>query len=255
MKIIRILWGDFERYSNQIINAKKYNLNEKVFVWGKENHQKLTSLGYDCHLINEQPYDYEIADNHTFISYNSLTHKIFGLKIALDLLDEVLFLDWDCIPTKPLDDNFYEQIRLKNSSLQVPLYCYPKMAFDVMRSQTDDIVMNKFFDVLDKNISQHSHVLNDSYVLPNTGFFYCNDVEIINDLLEVIKGNDLQGIPDELSVLLYTKDLGLDWYIDNIEPTVISGKNHNLDFWNDEEEKLSNYIKEKVTKDNYFEHL
>ena len=30
-----------------------------------------------------------------------------------------------------------------------------------------------------------------------------------------------------------TKDLGLDWYIDNIEPTVISGKNHNLDFWND----------------------
>lgn len=93
------------------------------------------------------------------------------------------------------------------------------------------------------------------YVLPNTGFFYCNDVEIIDDLLEVIKGNDLQGIPDELSVLLYTKDLGLDWYIDNIEPTVISGKNHNLDFWNDEEEKLSNFIKEKVTKDNYFEHL
>lgn len=255
MKIIRILWGDFERYSSQITNAKKYNFNEKVFVWGKENYKKLISLGYDCHLIDDEPYDYNIANNHTFISYGSLTHKILGIKIALQLFDEVLFLDWDCVPTKPLDENFYHQIKEKGSSLQVPLYCYPISAFDVMKSQTDDEVMSRFFDVLDNNISRHSHVLGDSYVLPNTGFFYCNDIEIIEDLLKIIKFNDLQGIPDELSVLLYTKPFGLDWYINNVEPTVISGKNHNLDFWNDEEEKLSNFIKTKITKDNYFEHL
>jgi len=255
MKIIRILWGDFERYSSQIINAKKYDLNEKVFVWGKNNYQKLTSLGYDCHLINEQPYDYEIADNHTFISYGSLTHKILGLKTALELYSEVLFLDWDCIPIKPLDDNFYEQIKSKNSSLQVPLYCYPKYTFEVLKSQANDEVMNKFFDVLNENVSKYSHILEDSFVLPNTGFFYCNDVEIIDELLDIIKIYNLQGIPDELSVLLYTKPFGLDWYIENIEPAVISGKKHNLDFWNDEEKKLSNFIEEKITKDNYFEHL
>jgi hypothetical protein len=255
MKIIRILWGDFERYSSQIINAKKYDLNEKVFVWGKNNYQKLTSLGYDCHLINEQPYDYEIADNHTFISYGSLTLNILGLKTALELYSEVLFLDWDCIPIKPLDDNFYQQIKSKNTSLQVPMYCYPKYAFDVLKSHANDEVMNKFFDVLNENVSKYSHILEDSFVLPNTGFFYCNDVEIIDELLDIIKIYNLQGIPDELSVLLYTKPFGLDWYIENIEPAVISGKKHNLDFWNDEEKKLSNFIEQKITKDNYFEHL
>lgn len=255
MKIIRILWGDFERYSSQIINAKKYNFNEKVFVWGKHNCDKLKSLGYDCHLIDDEPYDYNIANNHTFVSYGSLTHKILGIKIALELFNEVLFLDWDCIPKKPLDDNFYHQIKSKGVSIQVPLYCYPITAFDVMKSQTDDEVMIKFFDVLKQNISKYSHILGDSYILPNTGFFYCNDIEIIDDLLQIIKSNNLEGIPDELSVLLYTKAFGLDWYIENVEPTVISGKNHNLDFWNEEEKKLSEFIKTKITKDNYFEHL
>ena len=255
MKIIRLLWGDFDRYYSQIVKAKKYDFNEEVFVWGKENLNKLTSLGYNCHLIDDEPYDYNIANNHTFISYSSLTHKIVGIKIALSIHKEILFLDWDCVPTKPIDDNFYNEIKRKESSLQVPLYCYPMTAFDVMKSQTDDEVMNKFFDVLSENISKHSHVMGDSYILPNTGFFYCNDIEIVDDLLDIIRYNNLQGIPDELSVLLYTKPFGLDWYINNVEPTVISGKKHGLDFWNEAEEKLSNFIKTKITKDNYFEHL
>lgn len=255
MKLIRILWGDFERYSSQIIDAKNQNLNETVFVWGKNNYNKLTELGYRCILIDDEPYDYNYANNHTFISYGSLTHKIKGLKIALEKFNEVLFLDWDCVPLKPLDEEFYKLIKSKNSPIQVPLYSYPKIAFDVLKKSTDDEVMNKFFDILSENITKHSHTFEDMYVLPNTGFFYCNSIEIIDELLDIIKQNNLQAIPDELSVLLYTKSKGLDWYIENIEPIVVTGKKHGFDFWNEKEKVLTDYIKSKTIKDNYFEHL
>ena len=61
MKFIRILWGDFDRYKSQIIEAKNDNLNEIVFVWGTENKNKLEDLGYNCHLISENSYDFSIS--------------------------------------------------------------------------------------------------------------------------------------------------------------------------------------------------
>jgi hypothetical protein len=255
MKFIRILWGDFNRYESQIIEAKNDELNETVFVWGKDNLEKLTNLGYECVLIDEEPYDYTIADNHTFINHKSLIHKIMGIGLALKQFDEVIFVDWDCRKIKEIDDRFFELIKSRNSELQVPLYTYPIFAFDMLMNDVKEDNMITFFTKLKLFITNYSFKYSNSYVIPNTGFFYCSNKEIIADLLKLIISNNLETIPDELSVFLYTNSLGLDGYIDKIEPLVVDGKEHGYSWWNNMEMVFSEYKKKRITKEIYFKHL
>lgn len=255
MKFIRILWGDYSKYENQILESKNDKLNEMIFVWGKDNFDKLTDIGYECTLISDDPYDYNIADNHTFINYKSLIHKIIGIETALKIYDEIVFLDWDCRKTKDIDDRFFELIRNKNSEIQVPLYTYPILAFERLISDTTDITMLKFFTKLKMYVEQYSFKYADNYIIPNTGFFYCSNVKIIENLLTLIAENDLETVPDEFSVFLFTKSLGLDGYIEKIEPFVIDGKEHGYHWWNDMEADFMKYKNKTLNKEIYFKHL
>lgn len=255
MKFIRILWGEFERYSSQITEAKNDNLNETVFVWGQDNFDKLVSIGYDCILIDKEPYDYTIADNHTFINHKSLIHKIIGIGYGLKQFDEVIFVDWDCRKIKEIDDRFYELLKNKNSELQVPLYSYPMFAFEMLLNDIKDENMVKFITKLKSFITNYSFKYSNSYIIPNTGFFYCSSKEIIENLLNLIIRNNLETVPDELSVFLHTKNLGLDGYIEKIEPLVVDGKEHGYDWWNNMEMVFSEYKNRTISKEIYFKHL
>lgn len=255
MKFVRILWGDFNRYQNQIIEAKSDNLNEVVYVWGKDNYNNLKNLGYDCVLISDDPYDYTIADNHTFVNHKSLIHKIIGLGHALHQHDEIIFVDWDCRKIKEIDDNFYNLIRNRNSDFQVPLYTYPMFAFDRMIGDVKDDIMINFFKKLQTYITNFSFKYGNSFIIPNTGFIYCSNKDIIVELIKLIIQYDLQTVPDELSIFLYTKNLGLDGYIEKIEPLVIDGKEHGHDWWNNMEAVFTEYKNRKIEKEIYFKHL
>lgn len=254
MKFIRILWGDFTKYESQIIDAKQDNLDEIVFVWGIENRDKLVSLGYECVLIDDKPYDYNIADAHTFINYRSLIHKIKAIGIALTLFEEVIFVDWDVRKIREVDCKFYEDIRKKNSSIQVPLYVYPKKAFCILDEEIEDASMRSFLQELQNYVKTYSYEVNDNYILPNTGFFYCNSPEIISELLSIIHELDLKTIPDELSVWVWCKRTLVE-YIKTMEPSGIGAKEHGYDWWNKYEIDLLNYKKQYCHKDIYFEHL
>jgi hypothetical protein len=255
MKFIRILWGDFNKYANQIMEARQDKLDETVFVWGKDNYLRLMSLGYDCILISDDPYDYQIANNHTFIDHKSLIHKIKGIEIALTHFNEVVFVDWDVRKTKEIDDNFYQLLRSKNASLQVPLYTYPVKAFEFLINTIKDPVMRNFFDKLERFVVRYSYRYNKNYIIPNTGFMYCNSIDVIRDLLLIIKNYQLETVPDELSVFINYEDYDLESYIKLVEPLVINGKEHGHDWWDEEEETFNLYKSTLIKKDIYFEHF
>lgn len=254
MKFIRILWGNFDRYKQQIIEAKNDNLNEIVFVWGEDNKRKLEELGYECNLIDIEPYDYAIADNHTFINHKSLTHKIVGIKRALEIYNEVIFVDWDCRKEKELDDYFFELIKKKDSKIQVPLYTYPVVAFEMMLNDIKEPKVNDFISKLRTYVDKYSFRYGNNYIIPNTGFFYCSDIKIIDELLGLIEVNDLQTVPDELSVFLYSQDLGMDGYIEKIDPLVIGGKIHGYQWWNSIEDSFDVHKNSINRKCIYFKH-
>jgi len=255
MKFIRLLWGDIDRYYEQIKEAKHDNLNELVYVWGKTNYDVLINLGYDCHLIDNQKYDYTIADNHTFINYRSLIHKIIGIKLALENHNEIIFLDWDVRKIKDIDSNFYELIKNKETELQVPLYVYPKTAFDFLKKNTQDNTMINFFYILEESIKKYSYQKNGDFILPNTGFIYCSNKVIIDKLIEIITIENMVSVPDELSVFHYYKNYTMNEYIKYVEPNVIGGKEHGLEWWNESERELNKYKSDLIIKDYYFKHL
>jgi hypothetical protein len=254
MQFIRIFWGEFERYENQIIEAKKDNLNEMVFVWGYDNYTKIKELGYNCELIDLQPYDYSIANAHTFKNHKSLIHKIKGIGIALEKYNEVIFLDWDVRKVKEIDGYFYESIIEKASDLQIPLYVYPKKAFKFLKHVIKDKIMQEFFTKLESFISLYAYEDEENYTLPNTGFVYCCDREIMDELLEIIEVGGLECIPDELCIMIYANE-DIDNYIKEYEPLVIGTKEHGYDWWNIEEQKLLKYKNRLIKKNIYFEHF
>jgi len=243
------------RYTDQIQEAAKDNLGETVYIWGRENYNYISNLGFNCILISEGPYDYSIASNHTFWDYRSLVHKLKCLDIAVREYGEVVFIDWDCTLVQELDDRFYDELK-QGSSLQVPLYVYPKMALEWLIKKSREESTNGFFIKLNEYIPLHSFEFGKNYVIPNTGFIYCRDIQVTGRLLELCDIHNLQSVPDEFAVMCYAKELGysLEDYIANIEPKHIAGKHHSEDWWIREQVLLDKYISDRVDKTLYFIH-
>ena len=259
MQIVRTFWGDVHsmgsRYTDQINEAINDNLNEIVYVWGIDNFNYISNLGFNCVLVSEEPYDYSIASNHTFWDYRSLIHKLKCIDIAIKEFGEIIFVDWDCRKLKELDSEFYETLTNGNE-LQVPLYVYPKHALKWLIDKTKSESINGFFITLNKFIQLYSYEYNDNYVIPNTGFIYCRNGDITERLLELCDIYKLESVPDEFAVMLYSKELNysLTDYIMNIEPKVIAGKEHVEEFWINEQNIFDNHISNIINKDIYFKH-
>lgn len=254
IQIIRAFWGSLETYKHQIEKAPRYD--EEIIVWGKENFEYLVNRGYKCTMVSEQPYDYTIAAAHTFVDHSSLIHKLKAIDIAVEKFNEIIFLDWDCYNIKNLDSSFYATIRQGNE-LQVPLYVYPKEALDRLVKSDIDIEYFSFFSKLADYLEEYAYKLDDDFIIPNTGFIYCNNKTITEKLLDIAITNNLQTVPDELAVLFYAKELelDLDGFITKFEPSVINGKFQDNPEWIESQNKLDEYIKAKVDKNIFFHHV
>lgn len=259
MKIIRTFWGDVNsmgnRYTEQITEAISDNLNEIVYIWGIDNFNYISNLGFDCKLVSEEPYDYSIASNHTLWDYRSLIHKLKCIDIAVKEYGEIVFVDWDCRKLKELDTEFYETLSNGNE-LQVPLYTYPKATLKWLIDKTKDDSTNGFFVKLNEFIQLYSYEFENNYIIPNTGFIYCRNGNITERLLELCDIYKLESVPDEFAVMNYAIELGysLDEYILNIEPNVIAGKVHPYEFWMKEQNLFDGYVSNMINKTIYFKH-
>ena len=128
--MMRAFWG-INDLSNNIVKRKfrvdqyitkikenPYCKNFITYVWGKENFEGLKELGFNCELVWDEPFQWDLVE----CQYR---HKLEALKIAMRNYDEILHVDWDCIPLKEEDDNMWELMENK-SSFQANLIRYKK---------------------------------------------------------------------------------------------------------------------------------
>ena len=74
-----------------------------TYAFGSDNKDFLSSVRINAKLLDKRP---EVFDNVTHI----WRHKIEIIRRALDDFDEVVWLDWDCIPVASLPPNFWKRL-------------------------------------------------------------------------------------------------------------------------------------------------
>jgi len=127
---IRGLWGIYDD-SNRItkrrynmdndmnrIHINSYNEPFKVYVFGKENYDSIQHYGFDTKLINDSPAPFDLVK---FQYRNKL--EIIKYAMEEDGYDELIYLDWDCVPQKKLPENFWDEFQ-KKESFQANLQMY-----------------------------------------------------------------------------------------------------------------------------------
>jgi len=122
---IRTIWGDCTkngirggkmRKDMDAIKKNPYNEPFVVYVFGQDNAKILREEGFDVNLIDTQPIRYDMKTQ-------LYRHKLDVLEFAMREYDEIVFLDWDCVPVAKLPDNFWDRMYNK-ASFQANLFQY-----------------------------------------------------------------------------------------------------------------------------------
>ena len=126
-RIIRGIWGDISKNGirdgkmRKDIDAIKNNSycsidDFTIYVFGLDSYCLLKSEGFDCKLINQAPFIYDMQKQ-------LYRHKLDILNEAMKDYDEIVFLDWDCVPTAELPNDFWEVMNQK-APFQANLFQY-----------------------------------------------------------------------------------------------------------------------------------
>lgn len=260
IKIIRCLWGkpdhqffekDISSYHQECYQTKevdsKYGLNNQmVIVWDEVNCELMEKLGYPYHYMG-----HSLKFNREFNFY----HKLLAIERAMELYDEILFLDWDCYIQKPLDDNFYNLMRGRGD-IQIPLYFYPNeilRQYETINPKGNDFdhYFNMFFYQIIRN---GKWKFDNGIVIPNAGFIYLKDKDFPKKLIEIQKVHGITSNIEEVCALIYFNEYihSTDQYLDTIEPLVCLGKD-DLEM-EGKQILLNQYSIDKLNKDIYFIH-
>lgn len=162
-QFIRAIWGRYDRshpllerrYKIDIdierIQKNPFNEPFKTFIFGQENYDLMIAKGFDCILVDADPTPY---DPIKFV----YRHKLELIKYAMQHHPEIVYLDWDCTPTKKLPEDFWTELN-KRAPIQFCLEGYkrPKCGW------------RKF----------------DQNIVPNGGWLYCRDRAIITECIEL----------------------------------------------------------------------
>jgi len=119
---IRGLWGIHEkshrilerrfRTDNDIqrIQNNKFNEPFLTYVFGKENYEALSAIGFECKLLCDEPQMFDL------VKYQ-FRNKMEMIKYAMheDGYDELVYLDWDCVPTKTIPTDFWDGLAQKDA--------------------------------------------------------------------------------------------------------------------------------------------
>ena len=257
MRFIRAYWGNLDafdgRHRKEIQNiASSTKLNDYIYVWGKDNFEFITSLGLEAQLVNELPTEY--GTDYLYDSHTYMFHKLEAVRKGCLQFGSVIFLDWDTIQLKDIDNNFYELLRVQDSKIQMPLYTYPKNYKQIVLNQWRGIPP-KEKEYIDKQITglvNHHYSWDDNWVTPNAGFIYCTDATVIDELYRLCTVYEIQIASEEMSMVEYSKQYcdSVNEYIERFEPLVCDAK----DFSHFNQTDLNRLIESKIQKDLYFLH-
>lgn len=165
--------------------------DQMVYVYGKDNGLFVKSLNIPCKTICDLPFKFHPIQKPWL-------HKLEILKVAMEEYDEIIWLDFDCMPLKAIDDKLWDTLRAKDS-FQAPLRRYKHVQ---------------------NNLRQNP---NENKILPNGGFVYIRDKSIPTKLLDIFY--KLNSWTDEIAYAKYTDDLigkfDMDQYLIRFEPDCV----------------------------------
>ena len=95
-----------QKIDTDIARIKKNEFNEpfKVYIFGKDNFERITALGFDCVLVSDDPAPFDLI-KHQY------RNKMELIKYALEHdFESVVYMDWDVRPKKKIEDleNFWK---------------------------------------------------------------------------------------------------------------------------------------------------
>lgn len=127
---IRVLWGDYSKQydegwttpsgrrtkmDEEILVAldNPYNPTFDVYVFGKDNYEclkrlNIENMGCSVKLLDDRPILYDPQKEFW-------RHKLDMLDYAMheDGYDEIIYLDWDCVPIKPIFNDLWDRLHGK----------------------------------------------------------------------------------------------------------------------------------------------
>lgn len=151
-EFIRTVFGDCRTgvLNEDIMRLLKSEFNDSytTYVFGKDNLNYLQTLGLKCIMIEEKP---SIFHMHGHIFRHKL--EVYRYAMENDGYDQIVFLDWDLVPTKKIPDDFWQQLENKES-IQGCLYsCGKKRLCRWRRNEHKSFIINaSFLYIGDKSI-------------------------------------------------------------------------------------------------------
>lgn len=175
---IRALWGIHSR-DNPILAHRygidrdinnvarcKYNQPFRTYVMGQDNVDNLKKAGFDdCVLIDDRPFSFDV-NQHRY------RNKMEAIKYAMeeDGYDEIVYLDWDCLPTAPLPLDFWSELG-KRDVIQANLMQYKSFPRATWRNASNILFTDG------KRLSRRRLKIQQNVIL-NGGFLYIRDKTI-----------------------------------------------------------------------------
>lgn len=126
---VRALWGIYEHSGRRFFKRRGKLDNDiklaqacpyaepfRTYVFGEDNYKFLVDKGFNCKLVDKKPIVWDM-------NKKQFRHKLEVFKCGMEDYNEIVFLDWDCFPIKPLPDNFWEVLG-KKEPIQAILRMY-----------------------------------------------------------------------------------------------------------------------------------
>lgn len=88
----------------------------RVYVFGEDNFKMISDMGFDAVMADKRPICWDMVKEQ-------YRHKIEIWKCGLQEFDEVVFLDWDCVPLAPIPNNFWDVLG-KGNKIQATIFMY-----------------------------------------------------------------------------------------------------------------------------------
>jgi len=113
--IMRAVWGEYDNSHRitkrresmdgwfDLIRNNPHNVPFVTYIFGEDNFKMMEDMGFDCRLVDKNPLPFDALKAQ-------YRHKLEALCYAFEeeKCDELVHMDWDVFPTKPMPDNFWD---------------------------------------------------------------------------------------------------------------------------------------------------
>jgi len=199
---MRAVWGSYDDTHRitkrrgcmdnwfELIKRNRYTFPFVTYVFGEDNFKMIEDMGFECRLVDKDPLPFDPIKAQ-------YRHKLESFLYAFeeDGVDELVHMDWDVFPIKPLPENFWEVLG-KKSDIQSCLQQYKRRKCSWRGKK-------------------------DIRKVSNGGFVYIRDKDAPKEIIKIWERRKGPSMEPAMSRFIDDKMdgwKGLEYYWDNFEP-------------------------------------